>query len=180
MKKIILMTLGCGGLLIWLPADRAAGPTALEQRTQSFTISLKGSVVEVTPLFGPVREAEWAPSWTPRFLHPTNGGQTEGAVFTSVSSNGTERLWLLTAYDVKEGRVEYVFVAPGFTANQIKVRVVPDGDEQCKATVSYRHSALAPEGNAEVEKLNVHWAEQQRAHWETAINAVLTKRGVHD
>src|SRR5438309_11332549 len=37
----------------------------LEQRTQSFTISLKGSVADVTPLLGPVREAEWAPGWAP-------------------------------------------------------------------------------------------------------------------
>src|SRR4029077_11762293 len=142
MRKIILVMLGLGAIVIQLPATRAVGAEALEQRTQSFTISLKGSVADVTPLFGPVRETEWAPSWTPRFLHPAEGAQREGAIFTSVSSTGTERLWLLTAYDVKEGRVEYVFIAPGFTANEIKIRVLPDGDRQCKATITYRHSAL--------------------------------------
>jgi hypothetical protein len=180
MMKIIFVMLGLGAMLIQLPVPRALGAEALEQRTQSFTISLKGSVADVTPLFGPVREAEWAPSWTPRFLHPELGGQCEGAVFTSVSSNGTERLGLLAAYDLKEGRVEYVFIAPGFTANEIKIRVLPDGDKQCKATITYRHSALAPEGNKEVQKLNAHWAEQQRAHWESAINAALAKGGAHE
>src|SRR5438132_11339958 len=92
----------------------------LEQRSQSFTIFLKGSVADVTPLFGPVREAEWAPGWAPHFLHPPESGQREGTVFTTTTKDGKEKLWLLTAYDLSQGRVEYVFIAPGFTANQIK------------------------------------------------------------
>jgi len=64
-----------------------AGTTAVEQRTQSFPIMLNGSVSDVTPLFGPVHEAEW---------------------------------------------------------------------------------------------VGEHWAEQQRIHWETAINEALTNGGIHD
>ena len=175
----ILTTLGCG---VILTQAAAAGPAnaALEQRAQSFTIVLQGSVADVTPLFGPVREAEWALSWAPRFLHPANGGQRDGAVFMTASSNGKERLWLLTAYDEKKGRVEYVFVTPGFTANEIKIQVIPDGEKQSRATITYRHSALAPEGNEEVARLDAHWAEQQRVHWESAINAALAKGGAHE
>jgi hypothetical protein len=168
-----------GIILILVGASGAAGE-GLEQRTESFTIGLKGSVADVTPLFGPVREAEWAPSWTPRFIHPATGEQRAGVVFTTSAANDKERLWLLTVYEEKEGRVEYVFVTPGFTANEIKIQVVANGQGQSKATITYRHSALAPEGNAEVAKLNAHWAEQQRVHWETAINAALAKRGAHD
>ncbi len=108
--------------------------------------------------------------------HPPEAGQREGAVFTTTTKDGKERLWMLTAYDVPQGRVEYVFIAPGFTANQIKIQVTPDGDRQCKATITYRHSALMPEGNEEVNKLDAHWAEQQQVHWEAAINAALAKR----
>jgi hypothetical protein len=178
--KTVLMILGCGLMLIQTAAAGAARPAALEQRTQSFTIMLKGAVADVTPFFGPVREAEWAPTWTPRFIHPAEGAQREGVVFTTTSADGKERLWLLTTYDVKEGRVEYVFVVPGFTANEVKIQVLPDGERQCKATITYRHSALSPEGNKEVAKLDVHWAEQQRVHWETAINQALAKGGAHD
>ena len=152
----------------------------LEQRTQSLTIVLHGSVAEVAPFFGPLREAKWAPGWAPRFLHPPEGTQREGAVFTTTTNNGKERLWLLTAYDVREGRVEYVIIMPGFTANKVKIRGVPDGDGRCKATVTYRHSALTPEANDEVDMLDAHWAEQQRIHWERAINAALAKGAAHD
>jgi hypothetical protein len=167
---------------MWIQATTAAaaGAAALEQRTQSFTILLTGSVAEVTPLFGPVREAEWAPDWTPRFIHPPGGAQREGVVFTTTIAHGKQRLWLLTAYDIERGRVEYAFVTPGFTANEIKIRVIPDGERQCKATITYRRSALAPEGNGEVAKLDAHWAEEQRIHWETAINEALVKSGIHD
>jgi hypothetical protein len=100
-------------------------------------------------------------------------------VFTTTSADGKDRLWLLTTYDPGNGRVEYVVVAPGLTANEIKIRVVPDGEQHSKATIMYRRSALAPEGNDDVAKLDAHWAEQQRFHWETAINEAL-KGGIHD
>jgi hypothetical protein len=175
--KLILMVVFC--TLTHISAQIAVSAT-LEQRTQSFTILLQGSATEATPLFGPVREAEWAPSWAPRFLHPPEGAQREGVVFTTTTSKGKERLWLLTTYDINQGRVEYLCMTPGFTANEIKIRVVPEGDRRCKATITYRHSALAPEGNEEVTKLDAHWENQQRVHWEAAINAALGREGAHD
>src|SRR5215831_12573374 len=108
-----------------------AATRVVEQRAQSFTIRLNGSVADVTPLFGPVREAEWAPEWSPRFINPAQGAQEEGVVFTTTSGHSKDRLWLLTAYDVREGRVEYVVVTPALTASEIKIRVVPDGEEHC-------------------------------------------------
>src|SRR5215472_11014299 len=175
MRFTQMMIMGYGMIQFQAATTRALDTVPLEQRTQSFTIVLKGSVADVTPLFGPLREAEWAPSWTPRFIHPAEGAQREGVVFTTTSANGKERVWLLTAYDVKKGRVEYVFVTPASTANEIKIQVLPDGEKESKATVTYRHSALVPEGNKEVAKLDAHWGERQSVHWERAINAVLAK-----
>ncbi|PYK11281.1 MAG: hypothetical protein DME65_07710 [Verrucomicrobia bacterium] len=157
-----------------------AGDVNLEQRTQSFTISLNGSVADVTPLFGPVREAEWAPDWSPHFIQPAHGVQREGVVFSTRPGHGSDRIWLLTTYDVRDGRVAYVVMAPELTANEIKIRVVPDGRQHCKATITYRRSALTPEGNQEVVKLDAHWAEEQRIHWKKAINEALAKGGIHD
>lgn len=177
----IYVTIWAWGLVL-VQASLAGVTVAavLEQRTQSFTIALNGSVADVTPLFGPLREAEWAPDWSPHFICPPRGVQREGVVFTTTSGHGRDRLWLLTAYDVRNGRVEYVCVTPSFTANEIKIGVVPDGEQHCKATITYRRSALAAEGNQEVAKLDAHWAEEQRIHWEAAINEALGKGGLHD
>jgi uncharacterized protein involved in outer membrane biogenesis len=64
---------------------------------------------------------------------------------------------------------------------------MPSSDVVAASTVGlflHRHplheTALAPEGNIEVAKLDAHWAEQQRTHWETAINEALIKGGIHD
>ena len=157
-----------------------AWTAAVQQRTQYFNIGLNGSVAHVTPLFGPVREAEWAPDWSPRFIHPSDGTQQEGVVFTTTDRPGTERLWLLTRYEVAKGRMEYVILTPGLTASEIKISIFSDGERHCRATITYRRSALTPEKNAEVVKLDAHWAEEQRIHWEAAINRALAKGGFHD
>src|SRR4029450_3039132 len=78
-----------------------AGPAVVEQRTQSFTILLNGSGSGGSAPFGPVRETEWAPEWSPRFIHPAQGVQREGVVFTTSPGHGRDRLWLLTTYDVR-------------------------------------------------------------------------------
>jgi hypothetical protein len=169
-----------GAALIQAILAGETGAAAPEQRTQSFVIRLNGSVADVTPLFGPVREGEWALDWSPRFIYPAHGVQREGVVFTTTSVHGRDRLWILTTYDVANGRVEYVAMIPAFTANEIRIRVVADGERHCKATITYRRSALVPEGNEDVVKLDEHWAEEQRMHWETAINKALAKCGDHD
>lgn len=161
----------------WVTAFLSAGqdPAELKQQERSFTIRLDAPVADATPLFGPVREAEWAPGWAPQFVYPRDGAQIEGAVFTTISNN-QHRIWVLTTYDEKQGRIDYVVVTPGVTANEIKIRISPDGANHSRATITYRHSSLAVEGNKEVEKLDEAWAEQQRRHWEVAINDALSNR----
>jgi len=178
--RTLLIIFVFGLVLAYGAFTGAAQSPVLEQRTQSFTIALNAPVVDATPLFGPVRESEWAPDWSPRFIHPAYGVQREGVVFTTANGGGRERLWLLTTYDVKNGRVEYVVTATALVTTEIKICVAPDGDQHCKATITYRRSALALGGNREVGNLDAHWAEQQRIHWEMAINEALAKGGTHD
>src|ERR1700747_1769006 len=89
--------------LVQAALAQEAGTATVQQRAQSFTIELNGSVADVTPLFGPVREAEWAAGWSPRFIHPARALQSEGAVFTTTNGDGKVRSWLLTTYDPRNG-----------------------------------------------------------------------------
>jgi hypothetical protein len=104
----------------------------VEQRTQSFTIELNGSVSDVTPFFGPVREAEWAPDWSPHFIHPAEGVQREGVVFTTSPGHGKDRLWLLTTYDVRNGRVEYVVVTRRSPLMRLRSALFPTANNTAK------------------------------------------------
>ena len=108
----MLLILECGILLNSATTIGATDENPLQHRTESLTIALQGSVAAVTPLFGPVQEVEWAPGWKPQFIHPTEGAQRDGVVFRTIGTNG-ERLWTLTTYDEKAGRLDYVFIAPG-------------------------------------------------------------------
>jgi hypothetical protein len=144
-------------------------------RQQSFVLHLNAQMATVVPLFGPVHEAEWSPEWKPRFVYPATANQVEGAVFITKTHNDRERVWVMIDYDETQGRIEYVVITPGVTANQISVQVSPEGSDKSRATVTYRHTALSHEGMAEVEKLNAVWAQQQRVHWEAAINEALTR-----
>jgi len=175
--KLLLFIAPASG---WLAVAACFGSTQLEQRTESFTVFVKGSVAETTPLFGPVRESEWAPTWKPHFLHPSGGGQAEGVLFTAVSGDGHERLWLMTRFDANAGQVDYVFISPGFTAAELKIRVAADGPDKCKVTVTYRYSALSPQGNQEVAKVNSDWAEQHRIHWQHGLDTLGENHVAHE
>ena len=154
-------------------AGAAGSSPMLEQRVQSFSIQLDGSVAEVTPLFGPVRESEWAPAWSPCFLHPPVPNQTEGAIFTTSAHDGHERLWFLTTYNPATGRVAYLTINPRVVSDQITIEVAAAEANRSNAIVTYRRSALSSSGNAEVVRLNAQWAADQRLEWESAINAAL-------
>ena len=148
---------------------------ALLQSTQSFTIRLHAPVADALPLFGPVREAEWAPHWEPKFLHQPRGTQAEGAVFTVSAEHNSGSLWVLTEYDLEAGRIAYVTIIPDRVLTEIKIRVTPDGSRASRATVTYRKSALSADGNAVVNELTAAWAAHQPPHWEEAINKVLDR-----
>jgi len=59
MKTQYLTMWACCFALVKAALGEAGTTAVVEQRTQSFTIMLNGSVSDVTPLFGPVHEAEW-------------------------------------------------------------------------------------------------------------------------
>src|SRR5262249_12983384 len=64
-------------------ADAAPAPDAvLRQERRSMRLDLHAPAGEAFPLFGPVREGEWVPSWDPQFAAPSPPAQgPDGAVF---------------------------------------------------------------------------------------------------
>lgn len=155
-----------------------ASPTSadaqLVQATATFGLSLNAPAARAFPLFGPVREAEWAQGWAPSFLFPRGGVQQEGAVFTTPGVHGHSGLWVLTDYDATSGRIGYVIVSPGNMLTQIRIQVAPEGATRSRATVTYRRTALSAASNAQAP-FPRQWEDEQRVHWEHAINAALGK-----
>jgi hypothetical protein len=155
-------------------AAAATAQEPLRSAARSFTIHLDAPPAATAPLFGPVREAEWAPTWTPRFLHPAAPAQVEGAVFTTDGPHGT-LTWLLSRFDERAGVIDYEVLAPGYALTRISIRVAPGRTANTSdAVVTYRRMALAPEANTYVEEFERHF-ESQGPHWQEAINAAIAK-----
>jgi hypothetical protein len=154
-------------------AQQHAG-SAQARAAASIELHLNASADAAFPLFGPVRESEWAPDWSPTWIYPAVPLQSaEGAVFTT--SHRTEvASWVMTVYDTDKRTIEYVNFTPDYRVTQIFITVRPDTAATSIARVTYRVTALSPEGGEFV----AHFAKEfpgEGPHWEKAINDSIRK-----
>lgn len=186
--RLALTGMASALVLAWHPPARSAaadgtgaaiaqdappvGAATLRQVRRSMLLDLHGSAAEAFPLFGPVREAEWATGWQPRFAAPFPPSQgADGAVFTT-EGHGGESVWVMTAYDSAAGRIAYVVVTPRLVTCELEIHVSPAGDSASRAEVTFRYTALEAEGNVYIE----HWLGSfvgMAPHWEHALDARL-------
>ena len=163
------------------PAVAPATPTpSTHHAMRSMELQLHGSADVAFPLFGPVREAEWAKGWAPRFVHPDPPASlADGAVFTTEGHHGTS-VWVMTEYDSVARRVAYVVVQPERLITEIRIRVTERTAAAAVARVEYRWTALGAEGAEMLSHRVLHWSEEA-PHWTSAVNerlAAITK-GAH-
>src|SRR5262245_18946293 len=81
------------------------------QRTA--VIAIRGSMDAVFPLFGPIREKEWAHGWDPQPVYPEDPPAETHMVFTTRNDYNEESLWALTQFDPEKYLVEYTVTATG-------------------------------------------------------------------
>lgn len=141
--------------------------------TRTGTIRLKGSLDRVFPLFGPVREKEWAPGWEPHIVAPLTSEVAEGMVFTVEQQHGT-MFWIVTRFDPAAHAISYVNVTPGDLVNRILIRCRSLAANETEVSVTYQHTGLAAVGNQYVESQNETAYAAKMRHWEEAINHLLT------
>jgi hypothetical protein len=140
---------------------------------EKFVFTAHAPMEQVFPLFGADKERVWAPHWDPQFVHPSPAGDVQGMVFT-VAHDHLQAAWVNTAFDLKNGRVQYVYMIPDLLVTVITLYVKPDGN-QTQVEVAYERTALSPEADEHVH----HMAKQDRGsgpEWEKQINAYFEKR----
>jgi hypothetical protein len=149
-----------------------------EHAQASITVRLPAPPAVVFPLFGPVREAEWAPHWNPTILYPPDRDrrQSAGAVFTTrqltPGQHDRDVVWVLTTYDEAALRIGYVIVRPAINASQLDITLKPIGEKETEATVTHRLTSLSEEGDAFVKEFAAEFP-LERDHWEQAISGRL-------
>jgi hypothetical protein len=139
---------------------------------EKFAFLAKAPVADVAPLFGADKERVWSPGWNPKFIHPQKAADAQGMVF-SVAHDHLKSVWVNTEFDLKNGRIQYVYVIPDGLATVITLQLRPDGN-QTQVEVQYDRTALSPEADGHVRQM----AEGDRAsgpEWEKQVNEYLTK-----
>jgi hypothetical protein len=141
------------------------------QKSASFVVN---SLVEKAfPLFGPIREREWAAGWEPQIVFSTDPEVEEHMMFKTQGGfeGEMEYLWVLTQFRPNDFLLEYSVS----TSNRvwfITVKCEPK-NKHTKVTVTYSYTGLTEYGNQlnkiALDKMFLHNLKD----WEEAINYYL-------
>jgi hypothetical protein len=159
-------------------ALRGHGDTASSGRVhteEKFAFTALGRMEDVAPLFGADKERVWSPGWNPKFVHPVPAADEEGMVF-AVAHDHLKAAWVNTEFDLKNGRIQYVYMIPDALVTVITLRLQPQGDHT-QVEVEYDRTALSAETDAHVR----HMADGDRTsgpEWEKQVNGYLEERRV--
>jgi hypothetical protein len=145
--------------------------------SRTATISLNGSVDEVFPLFGPVREKDWAEGWDPRVVYSTTGLLDEHMVFqtkTEYPDQESDKTWVVSRYDPEARSIEYT-VCTSARLYWITIRCAEgdDGPRSTRAEVTYTFTALTESAETLIERAARDMFAHDLKDWESAINAYL-------
>jgi hypothetical protein len=146
-----------------------AGRAHTEER---FAFIADAPMEQVAPLFGAEKERVWAPGWEPQFIHPLPARDEQGMVFT-VEKVAGKSVWANTAFDLKNGRIQYVYVISGTLVTVISLNLTAQGG-QTKVEVRYERTALSTKGDAQVRQM----AQEDRVagpDWEKQVNGYLER-----
>ncbi|HEU5291850.1 MAG TPA: hypothetical protein VFU05_14470 [Cyclobacteriaceae bacterium] len=141
------------------------------QRSATFTIH--GKVENVFPLFGPIREKDWAEGWNPEILYKSgNVLVEEHMIFQTNAPNGKEKFtWVITQFQPEKYLIEYTVS----TRERIWfIRVTCQGQKETTGvTVSYTYIGLTPEGHQKNEEALKQMFVHDLKDWQEAINYYL-------
>jgi len=140
-------------------------------RTASFIV--QASVEKVFPLFGPIREKEWAASWEPQIIYSQHPEVEEHMIFRTAGNHPDEKeyVWVVAQYKPAHFFIEYQV-----SAHQriwfIMVECKPL-QENTLVSVTYSYTGLTEVGN----RINQESLAKMFAHdlkdWAEAINYYL-------
>lgn len=133
---------------------------------------LEGPPNEVFPLLCPVREAEWVKGWNPGKVISVAGVAELGCIFTTSDNHGTST-WIVSRYEPRRHRIEFVKFTPGYFVTFISIEVCSDGPEKSTAEVRYQYTAVEKAGETAIAAFTREAYEAFMKGWEDELNAFL-------
>jgi hypothetical protein len=139
-------------------------------KTASFFV--EGEIENVFPLFGPIREKEWAEGWNPEIIFSNSSLVEERMIFRTKGSGDEQYYhWAITQLIPAQHQIEYTVSTPN-RIWFIRVECVSSGNKT-KASVSYTYTGLNEKGN-DLNKIALEkMFSNDLKDWQNAINHYL-------
>lgn len=141
---------------------------------RSATIHLETTVDQAFPLFGPIREKDWAFGWDPDVIHPKDTLVEKHMVFRTQGGlhGSTESYtWAVVNYEPASATIEYLV-----TASErlwfITVSCTAAGSAT-EATVTYSYTGLTEDGHRKNQQAIKEMFSSDLKDWEAALNHYL-------
>jgi hypothetical protein len=133
---------------------------------RSATISIDAPLQEAFPLFGPIREKEWAHGWDPQVIYPENCLVARHMVFRTQSQESYT--WVIVHYEPLQHSIEYLVSA----SERIWTITVTcaHSDMNTFATVTYSYTGFNEEAHKRNEIALGEMFASDLKDWEKAIN----------
>lgn len=143
-----------------------------ERIQQCAVITLNGSIDKVFPLFGPVREMEWAEGWNPEIIYPKDKLVEEHMIFRTKGHADEEYYtWVVSQFNPDQHQIEYTVSTPD-RVWFIRIQCAPDGP-RTKASIGYTYTGITAAGNDRNREALKKMYARDLKDWEEAINYYL-------
>lgn len=145
-----------------------------ERISRSAEFTVNAPVEKVFPLFGPVREREWADGWNPRMVYSTTNLVDEHMVFTTEPrfEGEPDYTWVVTQYAPEKRHIEYM-VSTDERIWFVRVVCRAEGGKT-KATVTYTYTGLTSRGCERNQQALDRMFADNLQDWGQAINHYLS------
>ena len=144
--------------------------------SKASSIKLEGGLQQVFPLFGPVKEKEWAEGWNPQMVLPYPDLVEEHMVFQTQSGHPEDpspATWIVSKYDPDHWLIEYtVFTQARIWWISIKC-LEEERAARTNGTIKYTYLGLNEEANRLNQAALERMFRQDLKDWERAINHYL-------
>lgn len=158
-----------------LKEDMAFSVHKLARISRTSVITLNAPLAKVFPLFGPIKEKEWAPGWEPKVLYSTTDLVEEHMVFKTRSQHeqDTDFIWTVSQYHPDQTFIEYTVFAPErlwwitIQCREGKSR------ETTEAEITYTYTGLTEKGSAINQRALETMFRRDLKDWEEEINHYL-------
>lgn len=143
---------------------------AASRITRRYRQTIEASPDVVFPLLCPVREAEWLDGWRYTMLQSQSGLVENGAVFTTPGDGEADTVWVVTRHDPAQRAVEFTRFTPGSRVCVLRIDVTPAGQGHSHVDIAYTYTAIAPAGDAFIERFTEASFLGAVTFWEASMN----------